>query len=76
LDNNNEKPRHRGRVIRFFADKHFGFIKPSDGGGKPCFFHVSDFNSDVEPASGDVVTFSMGEDDRGRSKAIEVTLGG
>jgi cold shock CspA family protein len=61
-------------LIRFFADKHFWFIKPSDGGGKPCFFHVSGFNSDVEPASGDVVTFSMGEDDRGRSKAKEVTL--
>jgi cold shock CspA family protein len=76
MDDNNEKPRQRGRVIRFLADKGFGFIKPSDDGGKHCFFHISDVTGDVEPASGDVVTFSMGEDDRGRSKAIEVTLGG
>jgi cold shock CspA family protein len=65
--------RQRGRVIRFLAEKHFGFLRPDDG-SKICFFHISDFNSDGEPAAGDVVTYALGEDDHGRSKAIEVTL--
>jgi cold shock CspA family protein len=74
MDDNNEKPRQRGRVIRFLADKGFGFIKPSDAGGKHCFFHISDVTGDVEPASGEVVTYALGEDRHGRAKAIEINL--
>jgi cold shock CspA family protein len=50
-------------------------IRPDDG-SKARFFHISDIAGDETPASGDVVTFTMGEDDRGRSKAKEVTLEG
>jgi cold shock CspA family protein len=67
--------RHRGRVIRFF-DKGYGFIQPEAGGAARVFFHISDVAGDVEPASGDVVTYALGSDRHGRSKAIEVTLGG
>jgi cold shock CspA family protein len=70
---NHEKPRQRGRILRFFPEKHYGFIRPNDG-GKQCFYHISDVLGDVGSTNGDVVTFTVGEDDRGRSKAKEVTL--
>ena len=65
--------RRRGRVIRFF-DKGFGFIEPDRAGAARLFFHIDDVTGDVEPATGDAVTYSPGEDRHGRSKAIEITL--
>jgi cold shock CspA family protein len=63
--------RLRGRVIRFF-EKGYGFLQPDGGGAVRVFFHIDDVTGDVEPASGDVVTYELGEDRHGRSKAVEV----
>jgi cold shock CspA family protein len=65
--------RHRGRVIRFF-DKGYGFIRPEASGAARLFFHISDVAGEVEPATGDAVTYTLGSDRHWRSKAIEVTL--
>jgi cold shock CspA family protein len=73
MDNNNEKPRHRGRVACFLVDRHFGFLVPDDRGSR-LFFHISAVTGDVEPAFGDRVTFAAGEDDQGRPRAYEIEL--
>ena len=65
--------RQRGRVVRFF-DKGYGFTEPEGAGAARLFFHIDDVTGDVEPATGDAVTYSLGEDRHGRSKAIEITL--
>ena len=64
----------RGRVLRFF-DKGYGFIEPEGAGAARLFFHIDD-DTNVEPATGDAVTYALGSDRHWRSKAIEVTLGG
>jgi cold shock CspA family protein len=66
--------RQRGRVVRFFA-KAFGFIQPEASGAARVFFHISDVaDDDLEPVSGDVVTYELASDRYGRDRAIEVTL--
>ena len=64
----------RGRVLRLF-DKGYGFIEPEGAGAARLFFHIDD-DTNVEPATGDAVTYALGSDRHGRSKPIEVTLGG
>jgi hypothetical protein len=41
---------------------------------RALFFHVSAVSGDVEPASGDRVTFALGEDSQGRPRAFEIEL--
>jgi cold shock CspA family protein len=73
MDDNNEKPCHRGRVACFLVDRHFGFLVPDDAGLR-LFFHVSDVLGDIDPTSGANVTFSVGEDSQGRARAFEIEL--
>jgi cold shock CspA family protein len=38
------------------------------------FFHVSGLTGDFEPATGDAVTYAIGEDRNGRLKAVAITF--
>jgi cold shock CspA family protein len=64
--------RQRGRVVRFF-DKGYCFIEPEGAGAARLFFRIDDVTGDVEPATGDAVTYALGSDRHGRAKAVKVT---
>jgi len=57
--------------VKFFSDKGFGFIEPSDG-GKDVFVHINNLNG-VELEEGDKVTFETEDTPRGKS-AINVKI--
>jgi cold shock CspA family protein len=63
--------RHHGRIVSFLAS--YGFIQPN-ACAKRVFFHVSDLTGDIHPVLGDAVTYAVGEDQQGRTKAIEINL--
>lgn len=65
----------RGRVSRWFNDRHFGFILPADGGPE-LFFHASGVGGERLPRIGQEVTFELGGDRAGRTKAVRVNVVG
>lgn len=68
-----------GKVVRWHADKGFGFIKPVDG-GEDVFCHTSDLvEGEGSVEEGDEVRYSLGHDrNKGKDRAleVEVTAGG
>ena len=64
-----------GRVSRWFHDRHFGFILPADGDSE-LFFHASGVQGERLPRIGQQVTFELGEDRLGRTKAVRVRVVG
>ena len=64
--------RQRGRLTDWNDDRGFGFITPL-GGGPTVFVHVSEFPIDVRrPMLNDLVTYELGQDERGRTRATDV----
>lgn len=64
--------RHRGRVRTWKDDKGFGFVVPNDG-GSDVFLHISAFTRRRKrPEVGDLVTYELSTDERGRPKATKV----
>jgi cold shock CspA family protein len=58
--------RAKGKITSWNDEKRFGFITPL-GGGKRVFVHVSAFgNADRRPETGQVVTYAISSDKRGR----------
>ncbi len=65
--------RIEGRVTSWKDDKGFGFIAP-DGGGDEVFAHATAFElAGCRPSAGMRVSFSIGQDRRGRRCARAVT---
>lgn len=63
----------KGKVIKYFEDKGFGFIKTSDS--REVFFHISDVNEVGNIMRGVDVQFTLGENNKGLcAKNIEVSL--
>ena len=61
-------------TVKFFNDtKGFGFIQPDDG-GQDAFVHISDLEqSGMGPLTKDQkVSYELAEDQRGKSKAINL----
>jgi CspA family cold shock protein len=54
------------RVVRFFADKRFGFVQRASG-GKDVFFHLNALPAGARtPRTGDRVTVTIGKDRKGK----------
>ena len=68
--------RGKGTLTAWNDEKGFGFIEPFDGSAR-LFIHISDFSHrGRRPEKGNVVTYTISADDRGRPRAIEATLAG
>lgn len=65
----------RGKVERFLDQKGYGFIRPEDG-SKDVFVHYTGIVCEGRKTlvEGTKVEFSMGKDERGRPKAIDVHI--
>ncbi|MES9939880.1 MAG: cold shock and DUF1294 domain-containing protein [Candidatus Thiodiazotropha sp. 6PLUC2] len=68
--------RRKGKITSWYDDKGYGFIVPL-AGGKRTFVHIKAFaNRARRPVVGDVVTFSISSDSRGRPCADKATIAG
>lgn len=68
--------RQKGKIRSWNGDRGFGFIVPSEG-GKDVFLHISALsNRDRRPEIGQIVTYALSTDDKGRPRALKATLPG
>lgn len=68
--------RLQGKLVKWQADKAFGFIAPN-GGGSHIFIHKSAFaNNKKTPQINDVITCSITKDKEGRYCACDATFSG
>ena len=68
--------RTKGKIASWKDDKGYGFVAPL-AGGKQIFIHRSALgNRDRTPVVGEVVTYSLSKDKRGRPCAANATLAG
>jgi uncharacterized membrane protein YsdA (DUF1294 family)/cold shock CspA family protein len=68
--------RLKGKIIKWNADKAFGFIAPN-GGGDTIFIHKNTLaNRHRTPKINDVITFSVTKDNQGRYCADQATFSG
>lgn len=68
--------RLKGKLIKWDAEKAFGFIEPN-GGGEHVFIHKTGLsNRKRTPQIDDVITFSISKDKQGRYCADEATFSG
>lgn len=68
--------RIKGKITSWNEQKGFGFIAPFEG-GEQIFVHITAFgdrNCSLEV--GQIVTYERSSDNRGRSRAIKVTISG
>ena len=66
----------KGKIVTWNDDKGYGFIEPFDG-GKQVFMHISALgNRSRRPVAGDVVTYAVTRDDKGRRRAANANLAG
>ncbi|CAN1541569.1 Cold-shock protein, DNA-binding [Methylophilaceae bacterium] len=58
--------RYQGKVKNWKDDQGFGFVTPN-GGGQKAFVHIKAFsNSTYRPVEGDIITYELAVDERGR----------
>lgn len=68
--------RLKGKIIKWNADKAFGFIVPN-GGGDHVFIHKTALaNRSRTPQTNDAITFSITKDKDGRYCACDATFSG
>jgi len=65
-----------GRISDWNDDRGFGFVVPHDGGER-CFLHIRalQFGS-RRPVAGDLISYEVSKDDRGRANAANVRFAG
>lgn len=65
--------RYQGKISDWDDDRGFGFVVPN-GTGPRAFVHIKSFaGGRRRPVNGDLVTYELGSDDRGRPRAVNVT---
>jgi len=62
----------KGKIIKYFSFRGFGFINPEDS-KEEIFFHVSNFPELIPPEIGNEVEFEMNETPKGK-EAIKIQL--
>lgn len=68
--------RYQGRITEWKDDQGFGFITPN-GGGEAVFVHIKAFaNPKRRPEGGELVTYVLEADSRGRPRAGNVAFVG
>ncbi len=68
--------RIKGRIVTWHDEKGYGFLTPLAGGDR-VFIHIKAFtNRARRPAIGDIVTYSLSTDSRGRRCADAATIAG
>lgn len=66
--------RFQGRIVDWQDDKGFGFVSPN-GRDERAFLHVKSFTGQGRrPVGGDLITFTMVRDAKGRLRAEEVAF--
>ena len=65
-----------GRISSWNDDKGFGFALPH-GGGDRVFVHIKAFQfGSRRPVDGDLISYSVAKDSRGRTNAVDVRYAG
>ncbi|HSH98823.1 MAG: DUF1294 domain-containing protein [Methylophilaceae bacterium] len=68
--------RIQGKVTNWNDDKGFGFVYPN-GGGQKAFVHIKAFSrSSYRPEDGDLISYELSTDDKGRYFAKDVRFVG
>jgi uncharacterized membrane protein YsdA (DUF1294 family)/cold shock CspA family protein len=68
--------RYQGRITTWKDDQGFGFIT-SNSGGEQVFVHIKSFsNRQRRPVGGEIVTYRLTTDAKGRARAENVALVG
>ncbi|MFC4728727.1 DUF1294 domain-containing protein [Coralloluteibacterium thermophilus] len=69
--------RFAGRISDWNDDKGFGFVTPN-GGGARAFVHIGAFQGGGRrrPLDGDLISYEIARDARGRSTAVRVRFAG
>lgn len=64
--------RYQGKVANWKDDQGFGFVTPN-GGGQKAFVHIKAFaNRSNRPSDGDLITYELATDERGRFYAKNI----
>ncbi len=68
--------RFAGRITEWHDDKGYGFVVPN-GGGERAFVHVKKFERmRRRPEQGDLLSYEVGRDEKGRLAALRVRMAG
>ena len=68
--------RYQGRLSDWNDDKGFGFVVPN-GGGDKAFVHIKAFaRASRRPIVGDIITYAVARDPRGRLQATAILFAG
>lgn len=68
--------RYQGKLTNWNDERGFGFVEPN-GGGETSFVHIKSFRkTSRRPVEGDLITYKQVEGDRGKYKAVNVSLAG
>jgi uncharacterized membrane protein YsdA (DUF1294 family)/cold shock CspA family protein len=67
--------RYQGRITNWKDSKGFGFITPN-GGGEQVFMHINALASRRRPEGGELVTYELAIDVKGRAQAKSVAFVG
>jgi len=66
----------KGTLVRWFANKGFGFIKPEQGGAD-VFIHITALKGQGrKPVIGDIIHYEISSDSNGKTRAVNARIEG